>query len=206
MLIKNTVYEMKAKTLSEKEYKLLLNRIDGGNKNLRLRNRTIMILSYKLGLRAKELASLTVGDVYQDNKILTLLNLSKEQTKGEKQRELSLENKIVSNQLAEWITSLQEETPQRLFNADLPLFLTQKRSVFSAGRMAECMKGIYKNAGKEFDNCSSHSGRRTFITNFANKGIDLNSIRVLAGHTSVQTTQIYIDENPVMLANIMKQA
>jgi len=28
----------------------------------------------------------------------------------------------------------------------------------------------------------------------------------LAGHTSIQTTQIYIDENPVMLANIMKQA
>jgi len=196
---------MKAKTLSDKEFKLLLNRIEGGNKNHRLRNKTIIILSYKLGLRAKELASLTVGDVFQNDKVLSLLSLSKEQTKGEKQRELSLENKLVKDILKLWIADIEEVYP-RLFNTDLPLFRTQKKQVFTAGRMAECIKSIYKNAGQEFEQCSSHSGRRTFITNFANSGIDLNSIRVLAGHTSIQTTQIYIDENPVMLANIMKQA
>jgi len=196
---------MKAKTLSNKEFKLLLNRIEGGNKNHRLRNRAIIILSFKLGLRAKELASLTVGDVYQSGKLLDLLSLSKEQTKGEKQRDLSLSNKQVKEILRLWIAEIQGAYP-RLFNADLPLFRTQKKQRFTAGRMAECIKSIYKNAGQEFDLCSSHSGRRTFITNFANSGIDLNSIRVLAGHTSIQTTQIYIDENPVMLANIMKQA
>ena len=38
----------------------------------------------------------------------------------------------------------------------------------------------------------------------ANAGTDLNSIRILAGHESVQTTQRYIDTNPDMLADIMK--
>jgi len=196
---------MKAKTLSDKEFKLLLNRIERSNKNHRLRNRTIIMLSFKLGLRAKELASLTIGDVYQNGKLLELLSLSKEQTKGEKQRDLSLSNKLVKETLKLWIADIQDTYP-RLFNADLPLFRTQKKKRFAAGRMVECIKSIYTNAGQEFEFCSSHSGRRTFITNFANSGIDLNSIRVLAGHTSIQTTQIYIDENPVMLANIMKQA
>lgn len=196
---------MKAKTLSDKEFKLLLNRIDSGNKNLRLRNKTIMIISFKLGLRAKEIASLKVGDVYQNGKVVDLLNLSKEYTKGDKQRELALTNKVVNESLAEWLASLHEEYPT-LFNSDMPLFRTQKRRAFSAGRMAESIKSIYTNAGMEFDKCSSHSGRRTFITNLANKGIDLNSIRILAGHTSIATTQIYIEQNPVLLANIMKNA
>ncbi len=196
---------MKAKTLNDNEYKLLLKRINSGNKNLRLRNKTIIILSYKLGIRAKEIASLKVGDVYQNGKVVDLLNLSKEYTKGDKQRELALTNKVVNESLSEWLASLHEEYPT-LFNSDMPLFRTQKKSAFTAGRMAESIKSIYTNAGMEFEKCSSHSGRRTFITNLANKGIDLNSIRVLAGHTSIATTQIYIDENPVLLANIMKHA
>lgn len=61
---------------------------------------------------------------------------------------------------------------------------------------------LYHDAGKT--GCSSHSGRRSMITNLANSGTDLNSIRVLAGHESVQTTQRYIDTNPDMLADIMK--
>ena len=196
---------MKAKTLNNKEFKLLLTRIDGGNPNLQLRNRTIIILSYKLGLHAKEISSLTVGDVFKNGTVVELLNLTKDQTKGDSQRELSLTNKLVQDTLSKWLESLQDDFPH-LFNSTMSLFRTQKRKPFTAGRMAECIKLIYTNAGKEFDNCSSHSGRRTFITNFANQGIDLNSIRVLAGHTSIQTTQIYIDENPVMLANIMKMA
>ena len=192
----------KAKTLTEKEFKTLLSRIDAGNKNHRARNKTIVTLSFRLGLRAKELASLKVGDFYQNGKLLTTLALDKH-TKGEKKRELPLSNKHVKLMLIEWLAILEDEYPT-LFNSDMPLFRTQKKSAFTAGRMAECIKSIYTNAG--FEKCSSHSGRRTFITNLANKGIDLNSIRILAGHTSIATTQIYIDENPVMLANIMKQA
>ncbi len=47
--------------------------------------------------------------------------------------------------------------------------------------------------------CSSHAGRRTFITNTARKistvGGSLKDIQMLAGHSSLQTTQRYIDEN-----------
>lgn len=50
-----------------------------------------------------------------------------------------------------------------------------------------------------FHGCSSHSGRRTFITSTARKistvGGSLRDIQILAGHTNLRTTQRYIDAN-----------
>ena len=48
-----------------------------------------------------------------------------------------------------------------------------------------------------FDGCSSHSGRRTFITNAARKisvvGGSLRDVQMLAGHSNLRVTQRYID-------------
>jgi len=53
----------------------------------------------------------------------------------------------------------------------------------------------YKDLG--FVGCSSHSGRRTFITNLAKKlsvvGGTLRDVQSLAGHSNLQTTQRYIE-------------
>lgn len=57
------------------------------------------------------------------------------------------------------------------------------------------MNRMYAKAG--YVNCSSHSGRRTFITNAARKaGItncSIEDVRALAGHRSIKTTQKYIE-------------
>ena len=55
----------------------------------------------------------------------------------------------------------------------------------------------YKKLG--FEGCSSHSGRRTFITNAARKistvGGSIRDVQMLARHSSLQMTQRYIEEN-----------
>jgi len=78
------------------------------------------------------------------------------------------------------------------------LFYSQKEKSdgFSANTLTQFFHYLYQRAGIE--GASSHSGRRTFITNLANKGIGVRVLMSLAGHRSITTTQAYIDVNDEM--------
>ncbi len=188
-----------AQTLSKSELNKVLNIIEAGRNGLR--NKTIILLTHYLALRAKEIASIRIDDVLDGNgNIKPVLQLQASYTKGDKSRDIPLSNSKVKTALIEWVTYRKEHDYE--FSTDSPLFKSQKNKAFSNISMARMISNLYKDAGKP--NCSSHSGRRSMITKLANAGTDLNSIRVLAGHESVQTTQRYIDTNPDMLADIMK--
>jgi integrase/recombinase XerD len=122
-------------------------------------------------------------------------------TKGNKHRDVSLENTTVINALMDYIQERIEQD-KTTFNIDAPLFRSQKKTKFSPNSMVRVICDIYKNAG--FKDASSHSGRRTLITKLAYKGIDINSIRQIAGHSSISTTQRYVQDNPFLMADILK--
>ena len=84
------------------------------------------------------------------------------------------------------------------YAADQALFCTQHtpRKGFSANTMTQHFHYLYKRAGIE--GASSHSGRRTFITTLANRGVSVRLLASLAGHRSIATTQRYIDVNDEM--------
>lgn len=64
-----------------------------------------------------------------------------------------------------------------------------------ANSIVNWFTSLYRGLGLE--GCSSHSGRRTFITmaarNAHKAGASLRDVQLLAGHRSIETTQRYID-------------
>ena len=189
-----------AQVLSDQDLKIVLKVITSSDARRSRRNVAIVICSNYLALRAKELASLKIRDIYDGKKIVDVLRLLASYTKGNKHRDISLTNKKVRDALENLITELKHQDGER-FSLDSALFRSQKRGHFSANTIVQLLKNIYVSAG--FKNASSHSGRRSLITKLADKGVSVNDIRLIAGHSSIATTQRYIQENPNKIANIM---
>jgi integrase/recombinase XerD len=160
------------------------------------RDATIILFSLNAGLRAKELAALRVGDVYSDDgSVRTQFTLRKEQTKGARTRTVFV-NRTLAQQLAAYQRCV------RSTDAAAPLFQSQRGTAFSANTMCQLFLNIYHACG--LTSASSHSGRRTFITQLANKGVGVRVLAALAGHSSISTTQRYIDVNDTQLASAVE--
>jgi integrase/recombinase XerD len=91
-----------------------------------------------------------------------------------------------------------------LLNPEQKLFYSQKRrsNGFNANTLTQHFHFLYKKSG--VDGASSHSGRRTFITNLASKGVSVRVLMSLAGHKHLGTTQRYIDVNDNLLRSAVE--
>lgn len=154
-----------------------------------LRNKTILLMSHCLGLRAKELALLLVGDVFDlhQGQVKEVVRLTK--TKGEKFREAFLVNEECRDHLRRYLTT-------RPARATAPLFLSQKGGAFSPNTMQKLLHNIYTDAGVS---ASSHSGRRSFATRLIEGGADIYAVMEMMGHSSIMTTQQYFATSPERL-------
>jgi len=149
-------------------------------------------------MRAHEIAALRIGDVRDDTgNVRDEIILKPEQTKGSRTRRVFVSAKL-KKELAIYINAKCETAP-----ANKPLFRSQKGSAFNGNTMCQLFLGIYKTCG--IKGASSHSGRRTFITNLASKSISVRVLAALAGHSSISTTQKYIDVNDDQLRNAVEQ-
>jgi integrase len=155
------------------------------------RNRLIFLLSVKAGLRAKEVARLTwlmTND--SQGEIGWTIYLLDSATKGESGRIIPL-NDDVRNALIEY--------RDRVMRFAGPYVISTERGLSTSPQaVVNMFQRWYRHLG--FVGCSSHSGRRTFITNAARKistvGGSLKDVQELAGHANLRTTQRYIDANP----------
>lgn len=183
-----------AKTLNERELQRLLDFVKT-TKNAK-RNRTILMLTHAAGMRIGEVAAVRVCDVLaSDGTVRDEINLSAAQTKGNRSRSVLLNERIRSELTAYMLTVRVRDTKQ-------PLFATQRSAGFTANSLTQVVNGIYRNAG--LDGASSHSGRRGFLTNLAEKGVSVRVMMALAGHRNMATTQRYIDLRPGVLRNAVE--
>jgi integrase/recombinase XerD len=153
------------------------------------RNRLIFLLSAKAGLRAKEIAKLTwrmTNDSQGD--IARAIALQDSASKGRSGRHIPL-NDEVRDALVAYRLTVPHAGPH--------VICTERSLESSAQTIVNLFQKWYGHLG--FVGCSSHSGRRTFITNAARKistvGGSLRDVQQLAGHSNLRTTQRYIDEN-----------
>lgn len=184
-------YQKSAKCLTDAQIRAVLNYLSEGRHALR--NRLIFLLSVKSGLRAKEIADLTWEMVLSsDGEIGTSIHLTDTATKGRSGRVIPM-NKELREELVKYrekTMTAQDRTKQA------PWVITTDRSPKTTSQtIINMFRTWYSELG--FLGCSSHSGRRTFITRSARKistvGGSLRDVQYLAGHSNLQTTQRYID-------------
>jgi integrase/recombinase XerD len=155
------------------------------------RNRLIFLLSAKAGLRAKEIASLTWRMVTDARgQIGQAIYLENTASKGQSGRAIPMSEELRG--------ALVEYSKTTVVTSNRFLIESERSDRMSAQAIVNLFWRWYHEIG--FDGCSSHSGRRTFITNTARKistvGGSLRDVQMLAGHSNLRTTQRYIEANP----------
>jgi integrase len=173
-----------ARVLSQSQIQDLL--IYAGQTRHPARNRLIVLLSAKAGLRAGEISGLDWDMVLTpDGAVSHTIELYDRVAKNRGGRRIPMHPDL-HHALSEWST-----------RSDLAgLVITSERGKpMSAASIVLWFGRAYRAIG--LDGCSSHSGRRTFVTRAARlvhqAGGSLRDVQLLAGHRSIQTTQRYID-------------
>lgn len=169
----------RARALSPAELRQLLAFV--ARRRHALRNATQILLTYWAGMRVGEIAALRYEDVVDANRRIRL-QVQVPQGAGRPVRTVLLSARM-RRQLAIYINAFPPAVPAQ------PLFYTQKRSGWSANTLTQHFFHLYRAAGLEG---SSHSGRRTFISSLARRGIELDVVRSLAGHRRVAATRAAI--------------
>ena len=151
-----------------------------------LRNKAIVLLSIKAGLRTGEIAHLT-WDMVTDptGAVGTTIELPDHAAKKGSGRKVPLHA-----DLRQALTDLRTET-----DGTGPVVVSERGGPMTPLSIVVWFANAYRLVA--LDGCSSHSGRRTFITRAARlahqAGGSLRDVQLLAGHRSIQTTERYID-------------
>jgi integrase len=151
-----------------------------------IRNRVVVLLSAKAGMRAGEIANLTWDMVINaSGQISNIIELRDHAAKKGSGRLIPIHSDL-ADALFSWRRVSAE--PGHVVQSE-PGGPMAPLSIVTWFAIAYRMIGL--------DGCSSHSGRRTFITRAArlahHAGGSLRDVQLLAGHRSIQTTQRYID-------------
>ena len=156
------------------------------------RNRAMLATMLYAALRVKECASLRYADVLDvEGKIKAEIYLTAEQTKGRKTGTV-----FVSDKLRKELQAYVKAVPYKSITDKL--FYSQKRPIegWNSNTLCQFFHHLFRNV--RIDGASSHSPRRTAITNLADKGVSVRVLQSIARHANISTTQCYIDVNDAM--------
>jgi integrase/recombinase XerD len=183
--------------LGRREIEALLQAVDPGHA-LADRDRAILELFYACGLRASELAELTLSDLHPDLGVIRVLG------KGRKERIVPI-GKPAQAALNTYLVGLRPRLLAVQAAAEPPpqVFLSRAGRPINRVVLWQRLARISRAAGLR--RVHPHMLRHTFATHLLSGGADLRVVQELLGHANVGTTQIYTHVDADRLRNIHRR-
>lgn len=128
------------------------------------------------GVRVSELVNLDLTDINFNDKSVHVRH-----GKGDKERYTYI-NEVAMKYLIDYLMHSNITSG--------PLFLSRKKKRYTAGGIRYLLKQIEKRSAVQ--NVHPHRFRRTFATTLAARGMQVQDIQKLMGHTDINTTMKYI--------------
>jgi len=137
-------------------------------------HQTIVYLAVNLGLRVQEMCNVKVFDVDFQRNIINLKG------KGNKHRIVPLTDHT-KGAIDTWLKERNKESEYLLVSS-------------KSNRMSpRAIQHIFKNYSDQLGiQITPHSLRHTYCKQLAEQGVNIQSIAELAGHSSIETTRIYV--------------
>lgn len=165
----------------EKILRIAHNDISSSSANARkkaLRNAIIIELLFSTGMRVSELCRLTPEDIDLNNGVMIIWG------KGAKERIIRVENAGILNLLREYRELTDSKAKTLLINRD--------GAALSDQSVRSVLKSFEKRAGLH-THITPHMFRHSFATALLEANVDIRYIQKMLGHSSITTTQIYVD-------------
>ena len=154
-----------------------------------LKQKAMLMVTYSAGLRAGETARLKISDIDSSRMLIRV-----EQGKGNKDRHTLLSQVALATLREYW----QEYRPKDwLFPKETnPPEHVPVETIQTAFKRAKKAANLRKPA-------SCHTLRHSFATHLLEAGVDLHTIQLLLGHSSIRTTTVYLHVSNKSLAKIV---
>jgi len=179
--IKRTVSQKKIFPVPEHDE--IIQTLDGKLDWVAARNNALIVLLYSTGLRISEALSLSAADLSRETIRVC--------GKGEKFRDVVLLPVVKT-----FIDKYQALCP---FNTQKHLFLGARGNALTYSSVYAFTKNAPWSSG-------THGLRRSAATHLLRAGMDLESVRILLGHSVLHTTQRYIKNDSEHLHKLYKTA
>jgi len=160
---------------------------------LGFRDRCIMELFYSSGLRVSELVNLDKRDVNREELLIRLRG------KGKKERVIP-----ITQNAAEWIHAYINH-PSRISRDRKAVFLNRFGRRMTSRSVDRKFEGYLLKSGLS-GRITPHTIRHTIATHWLESGMDLKTIQLLLGHSSLSTTTIYTHVSPKLKKEVYDQA
>jgi len=158
-----------------------------------LRNRLIVELFYSTGMRRSELIELKISDIDLEMQIIKVLG------KRNKERFIPL-LKSVQDTIKLYVSQRNNFNTNHEY-----LFITEKEKKIYGTLVYRVINSYFSTVSSKVKK-SPHVIRHSFATHLLNEGADLNSVKELLGHSSLASTQVYLNSSLNELKKVYNQA